>query len=45
MIYWFDSFLHSRVQVSRVNGIDSEEGAVVCVVPQWSILAPLIFIP
>ncbi len=43
-IRWFDSYLGSRTQVTRIGNVTSEPGSLSCGVPQGSILGPLLFI-
>ena len=44
VLQWFISYLSPRHQITRVEGIDSLYGNVVCGVPQGSILGPLLFV-
>ena len=44
VLKWFESYLTPRLQITRVNGKDSNSLNIVCGVPQGSILGPLLFV-
>ena len=41
---WFQSYLKDRMQYVFVNNTSSETKAISCVVPQGSVLGPLLFL-
>ena len=42
-VNWFNSYLSNRSQFIDIKGTLSDRGEVTCVVPQGSILGPLLF--
>ena len=42
-IFWFNSYLSSRVQHVKVDGTLSKESHLQCGVPQGSVLGPVLF--
>lgn len=44
VVVWVREFLFGRSQRVRVGGHFSDEGRVTAVVPQWSVLGPLLFL-
>ena len=44
VIKWFKSYLSNRKFFMSIEGVFSEEGLLICVVLQGSILGPLLFL-
>ena len=43
VLKWFESFLHSRFQQTKIGDLISELARVLCGIPQGSVLGPILF--